>query len=77
MTIKNHIWNLATKKIASEISEQELLELDNLLEQHPVTGRKIQQLFNWWFYDENQNPIDRGEHIFNKIKEKIKAAERS
>ena len=77
MSIENRIWDLASKKLADEASEQELHELDELLQQHPAISRKIQQLFNWWFYDEEQNAVNRSEHIFNKIKEKIKQAEKS
>jgi len=75
MTIEDHIWNLTTKKLSNEASEQELLELDSLLQQYPDINRDIEQLFNWWYYDEERNPIDRGEFLFNKIQERIKQAE--
>ena len=77
MNIKDHILNLVTKKLSDEASEQELQELDNLLQQYPDISLKIKQLFNWWYDDEEQNNIDRGELLFGKIQEKIKQAEKN
>jgi putative ABC transport system permease protein len=77
MNMEDHIFNLATKKLSDEASEQELKELDNLLQQYPDISLKIKQLFNWWYNDEEQNSIDRSELLFSKIQEKIKQAERN
>jgi putative ABC transport system permease protein len=75
--MEDHIFNLATKKLSDEASEQDLRELDNLLQQYPDISLKIKQLFNWWYYDEEQNNIDRSELLFSKIQEKIKQAEKN
>jgi putative ABC transport system permease protein len=75
--MEDHIFNLATKKLSDEASEQELKELDNLLQQYPDISLKIKQLFNWWYYDEEQTNIDRSVLLFSKIQEKIKQAERN
>jgi hypothetical protein len=77
MNMEDHILNLATKKLSDEASEQELQELDNLLQQYPDISLHIKQLFNWWYYDEEQNNIDRSELLFSKIQEKIKQAEKN
>jgi putative ABC transport system permease protein len=77
MNMEDHVLNLATKKLSGEASEQELQELDNLLQQYPDISLKIKQLFNWWYYDEEQNNIDRSELLFSKIQEKIKQAEKN
>jgi hypothetical protein len=77
MNMEDHILNLATKKLSDEASEQELQELDNLLQQYPDISLNIKQLFNWWYYDEEQNNIDRSELLFSKIQEKIKQAEKN
>ncbi|MGF7042228.1 hypothetical protein [Mucilaginibacter lappiensis] len=75
--MEDHIFNLATKKLSDEASEQDLRELDNLLLQYPDISLKIKQLFNWWYYDEEQNNIDRSQLLFSKIQEKIKQAEKN
>ena len=75
MTIEDHIWELATKKLANEASEKELDELDTLLLQHPHMSRGITQLFHWWHDDDEQNVTDKSELLFNKVKQKIKQAE--
>lgn len=75
MTIEDHIWNLATKKLANEASEKELDELDTLLLQHPHMSRGITQLFHWWLYDDEQTVTDKSELLFSRIKQKIKQAE--
>jgi hypothetical protein len=77
MNMEDHVLNLATKKLSGEASEQELQELDNLLQQYPDISLKIKQPFNWWYYDEEQNNIDRSELLFSKIQEKIKQAEKN
>jgi putative ABC transport system permease protein len=77
MNMENHIWNLATKKLSDEASEQELRELDNLLQQNPDIYLTITQLFNWWHYDEEQNLANRSELLFSKIKAKIRQAEKN
>lgn len=46
MNMEDHIFNLATKKLSDEASEQDLRELDNLLQQYPDISLKIKQLFN-------------------------------
>jgi putative ABC transport system permease protein len=75
--MEDHIFNLATKKLSDEASEQDLRELDNLLQQYPDISLKIKQLFNWWYYDEEQNNMDRSQLLFSKIQEKIKQAEKN
>ena len=77
MNMEDHIFNLATKKLSDEASEQELRELDNLLQQYPDISLKIKQLFNWWYYDEEQNNMNRSQLLFSKIQEKIKQAEKN
>jgi putative ABC transport system permease protein len=77
MNMEDHIFNLATKKLSDEASEQELRELDNLLQQYPDISHNIKLLFNWWYYDEEQNNVDRSELLFSKIQEKIKQAEKN
>lgn len=77
MNMEDHIFNLATKKLSDEASEQDLRELDNLLQQYPDISLKIKQLFNWWYYDEEQNNMDRSQLLFSKIQEKIKQAEKN
>ena len=77
MNMEDHIFNLETKKLSDEASEQELRELDNLLQQYPDISLNIKLLFNWWYYDEEQNNVDRSELLFSKIQEKIKQAEKN
>ena len=77
MNMEDHIFNLATKKLSDEASEQELRELDNLLQRYPDISLNIKLLFNWWYYDEEQNNVDRSELLFSKIQEKIKQAEKN
>ncbi|WP_183564297.1 hypothetical protein [Mucilaginibacter sp. SP1R1] len=76
MNIEDHIWKLATRKLCHEATEDELLELSILLNEHPDIGREVKLLFIWWSYDDEQAAVSRSERMFNRIKEKIKRFER-
>ena len=50
----DRIWTLLARKLAGEISPEELGELESLLKEHPDTHLKMQALSESW-----EEPMDR------------------
>jgi len=75
MNTEDHVWNLATKKLANEASEEELRELNALLQENPDLNNTIKLMFDWWDNDEKQKVENNSHFLFKKIQEHIKAAE--
>jgi putative ABC transport system permease protein len=76
MDIKDRMWNLVTKKLANEASEEEEHELNKLLKQNPGIARNVNFLFEWWNGSQYQN-IPYGDYLFRKILARIKNEEDS
>ena len=55
MNAEDHVWELATKKLAGEASEEELRELDFLLIENPELKTSLMLIFNWW---QDEQPKD-------------------
>ncbi|WP_184546935.1 hypothetical protein [Mucilaginibacter sp. FT3.2] len=71
MDIEEHVWQLATKKLANEASEDELRELDLLLLENPELKTSLILLFNWW--QQEQPGGETNSHLlFERILKKIK-----
>jgi putative ABC transport system permease protein len=75
MNTEDHVWNLATKKLANEASEEELRELNTLLQENPALNNTVKLMFNWWDNDEKQKVENNSHFLFKKIQEHIKTAE--
>lgn len=71
----DHVWNLATKKLANEASEEELRELNALLQENPALNNTVKLMFDWWDNDEKQKVENNSHFLFKKIQEHIKTAE--
>jgi putative ABC transport system permease protein len=74
MNIEDHVWELATKKLANEASEEELRELDFLLAENPHLKASLTELFTWWD-NEPENVEDNSHLRFQKILKSIKSAD--
>jgi putative ABC transport system permease protein len=75
MNTEDHVWNLATKKLANEASEEELSELNALLQENPALNNTMKLMFDWWDNDEKQKVENNSHFLFKKIQEHIKTAE--
>jgi putative ABC transport system permease protein len=73
MNIENHVWELATRKLANEASEEELRELDFLLAENPNLKNSLNELFDWWD-NEPENTATNSCLLFQKILKSIKPA---
>ena len=60
MNTEDHIWNLVTKKLANEASEEELNELTELQNQNPRIHKTIMLISEWWhtYQEQKTNPND-------------------
>ncbi|MBV8389303.1 MAG: hypothetical protein JO080_05845 [Mucilaginibacter sp.] len=72
MNIQDHILILVTKKLASEASNDELLELDELLQQYPDIYDNVRLITEWWHKDIDQNTDANSYSRFQKVIGKIK-----
>lgn len=69
MSIEEHTWRLAAKKVANEASGKELNELNELLRLHPDIKENIILLFDWW----DNEPVQAGNPLlFKKVLGRIK-----
>ena len=75
MSIEYRIWALVAKRLAGEATLEELQELDELLKKYPGTNWQIKIIADWWLEDIKEEIGHRKGHLFEKIKEKIKAKE--
>jgi NTP pyrophosphatase (non-canonical NTP hydrolase) len=75
MSTADHIWSLVARRLANEITEAELRELDDLLKKHADTDRQVKVIANWWCEDNPEDHSRRAAFIFQKIQEKIKVQE--
>jgi putative ABC transport system permease protein len=48
MNLDDHVWNLASKKLANEASEKELGELEALLAENPELHSQLKLMSKWW-----------------------------
>lgn len=71
MNIENHIWNLVTKKLVNEASEEDLEELNELLQQNPDIHDTIKPMFKWW-YEDRRHETEYNNSLFKKVLERIK-----
>jgi putative ABC transport system permease protein len=72
MDIENHIWNLVTKKLANEATEEDLDELNELLRQNPDIHDTIKPVLKWWYDDQGHETDYNNNALFEKILERIK-----
>ena len=66
-----HIWVLMAKSFSGEASEEELLELDNLLRQHPSINYSKEILHDFWTVSPAQDRQD-AENKYRKLVQQIK-----
>ncbi|WP_426584701.1 hypothetical protein [Mucilaginibacter sp. R-33] len=74
MSLDDHIWNLASKKLANEASEREVDELNALLAENPELHSQLKLMSKWWEGRE-EGPAGNGLALFSKIQAKIKDIE--
>jgi putative ABC transport system permease protein len=74
MNLDDHIWSLASKKLANEASEKELQELNALLAENPELHSQLRLMSKWWD-DGEEKPKSDGSVLFGKIQAKIKDME--
>lgn len=74
MNLDDHVWNLASKKLANEASEKELQELNALLAENPVLHSQLRLMSKWWDYGE-EKPKSDSSALFGRIQAKIKDME--
>jgi putative ABC transport system permease protein len=74
MNLDDHVWNLASKKLANEASEKELGELEALLAENPELHSQLKLMSKWWD-DGEEKPAGNGLVLFSKIQAKIKDIE--
>ena len=72
MKIKDHVITLATKKMAGEATSKELQDLNDLFEKDGALYEALQFLFSER-NDNEQQPDDHSQLLFEKIKAKIKS----
>jgi hypothetical protein len=72
MNIEDHILALVAKKLASEASEEELRELDELLHQHRDIEYRVKQMAEWWLSNDEQSAETNGYSCFQKILDQIR-----
>jgi putative ABC transport system permease protein len=74
MDLDDHVWNLASKKLAREASEKELRELNALLSENPELHSQLKLMSRWW--DEGEaKPQSESSALFSRIQAKIKEVE--
>ena len=66
-----HIWVLMAKSFSGEASEEELLELDNLLRQHPSINYSKEILHDFWTVSPDHDRQD-AENKYRKLVQQIK-----
>jgi putative ABC transport system permease protein len=71
MNTEDHIWNLVTKKLANEASEEELDELNELLKQNPGIHSKVKLISEWWHDDREQKTATNDYLLFQIVLERI------
>jgi putative ABC transport system permease protein len=74
MNLDDHVWGLASKKLAHEASEKELQELNALLAENPELHSQLKLMSKWWDDDEDK-PKNNSSALFSKIQAKIKDIE--
>ncbi|UOE50478.1 ABC transporter permease [Mucilaginibacter sp. SMC90] len=74
MNLDDHVWNLASKKLAREASDEELRELNALLAKNPELHSQLKLMSKWWDEGE-EKPENEGSALFDKIQAKIKDIE--
>jgi putative ABC transport system permease protein len=67
MNTENHIWNLITKKLATEASGEELDELNDLLKQNPDFHRKVKVISEWWHDNHGQKTVTNDYLLFQIV----------
>lgn len=72
MKIEDHILALVAKKLASEASEDELVELNELLQRHPDIGKNTMLITEWWQSHDEQSDDANDYFRFQKIVQQIK-----
>ena len=72
MNIEDYILVLVAKKLANEALEDELIELNELLQQHPDIGNNTKLITEWWQSDTEQSDNANSYFRFQKILEQIK-----
>lgn len=76
MDLKDHIWNLAAKRLAGEASADELKELSDLLRDDPAMANKLSRLEDWWL-SSSEAEGDNSILLFNKIRNKINSKQQN
>jgi putative ABC transport system permease protein len=74
MNLDDHVWDLASKKLAREASEKELSELNALLAENPELHAQLKLMSKWWDEGEEKPEIESSA-LFSKIQAKIKDVE--
>jgi putative ABC transport system permease protein len=74
MNLDDHVWNLASKKLANEASENELRELNALLAGNPELHSQLKLMSKWWD-DGEEKPKNDSSVLFGRIQAKIKDLE--
>ncbi|MDB5151029.1 MAG: putative transport system permease protein, partial [Mucilaginibacter sp.] len=74
MNLDDHVWNLASKKLANEASEKELRELNALLDENPELHSQLKLMSKWWD-DGEEKPKNDSSVLFGRIQAKIKDIE--
>ncbi|MFB9844171.1 hypothetical protein [Mucilaginibacter ginsenosidivorans] len=69
MDPEDEMWKRLADKLASEATEDELRELDELLRRNPGMRDRANQVFEWWQTAQGQKQYD--ERLFEKILERI------
>jgi putative ABC transport system permease protein len=76
MNLDDHVWNLASKKLANEASEKELQELNALLAENPELHSQLKLMSKWWG-DGEEKPKSDSSALFGRIQARIKDIEGS
>src|SRR3954470_10918603 len=74
MSLDDHVWNLASKKLANEASEEELRELNALLADNPELHSQLKLMSKWWD-DGEEKPKNDSSALFGRIQARIKDIE--
>mgnify|MGYP001553389675 CR=1 FL=1 len=73
MHTEDYFWKLFAKHLANEATDPELRELNELLRKYPDADKWAKVIAYWWDEESQEDIVRRGELLFEKIKEKIKA----
>lgn len=77
MKEENRLWQLLSRKLANECSEQELQELNELIQQHPHLQHSIDFIADWWQKCQEETTKDtEAEKVFQKIMQRNKQEQR-